>query len=295
MTEGRGKEYGVVHLVAEAVPEAAPTPLLAFLEQNSISTGELLLKLGAIYVNEVRAETNEIIRSRDYVRVHTQPRRYKKPTNLTSRILEQTSDYLMVDKPAGIPVHSQVDNSQENLLKFLEDDLHQPLFVTHRLDIETTGCLLIAKNLEARRSINQLFRDRQIKKHYVAVVERPVESRLYTHFMKPSFKSPREVSEIEQEGWLKCELRVLSCMKSTITEMQSKEVYEVEIELLTGRPQQIRAQLSALGAPIAGDSKYGSTIPLAEPHTIMLRCNELIFDRKLTNVSFEKSFDEPAD
>ncbi len=282
MTEERGKHYGVVHLRPQANP---PVALDFYLRaagvadaDDAAANADALIALGAVYVNDVRAQSNSLtINSGDYVRVHTQPRRYQKPLALSDRILEKTEQFLIVDKPAGIPVHAQVDNSHENLISWLEAELDQKLFVTHRLDTETSGCLIIARTQEAQREINQLFRDRLIKKHYVAVTEKPVEPAHYTHYMQPSFKSPKILSGTPKEDWVRCELKVLSCTK--ISE-EPQALFEVEIQLLTGRPQQIRAQLSFLDAPIIGDIRYGSTIPSAEPNSIGLRCSELIWKSK---------------
>lgn len=275
MTEERGKHYGVVHLRPQAI--AAGAPLSAYLTSSNITDADSLISLGAVYLNDVRASAVDTrIKSGDYVRVHTQPRRYQKPSALSDRILESTPEYIIVDKPAGIPVHAQVDNAKENLISWLEEELNQELFVTHRLDIETSGCLIVARTQAAQREINQLFRDRLIKKYYVAVTDRAVEPAHYVHFMQPSFKSPRVVSDTEKEDWVRCELKVVACTKLTD---EPQPLFELEIELLTGRPQQIRAQLVHLGAPIIGDIRYGSKVESAEPNSIGLRCSELIFDR----------------
>ncbi len=274
MTEERGTKYGVVHLRPEAI---APAQLDAYLISADIAHAESLINLGAVYVNDARAKSKDIkIKSGDYIRVHTQPRRYQKPSALADRILESTEQFLIIDKPAGIPVHAQVDNCRENLITWLEKELNQELFVTHRLDIETSGCLIVGKTEDARREINQLFRDRKFKKHYVAVTEKSVEPAHYIHFMQPSFKSPKVLSDHPKDDWVRCELIVRSCTKLS---EKPQEMFELEIELLTGRSQQIRAQLSHLKAPIIGDIRYGSTIKSAEPNSIGLRCSELIFER----------------
>jgi 23S rRNA pseudouridine1911/1915/1917 synthase len=285
MSELRGIHYGVVHLHVGAVPVAT---LQNYLLENGVDRAEILISLGAVYVNDQRVLIGSTeVRTGDYVRAHTQPRRFSKPPGLKSRIIEQTSGYILFDKPAGIPVHSQVDNARENLLSFLEEELGEDLFVTHRLDTETSGCILIARTSEARSQINQLFRDRKIKKNYVAVVERAVQLGHYTHFMEPSFKSPKVLSEQAQDGWIQCELIILTCSDMST---DSQKLFEVEIELLTGRPQQIRAQLAYLSAPIIGDTRYGSTVSSSEPNSIGLRCSELLFDKNLLSKHSHVSF-----
>lgn len=273
MLEGRGSEYGVVRMQVDDVPAAVS--LVSYLSDRGISNTSELLKLGSIYLNEVRVENLfSTVCSGDHLRIHTQPRRYSKPEHLRSRIVETTEEFYVINKPCGLPVHSQVDNSRENLITFLEEELREELFVTHRLDIETSGCLLVARTLSARSAINRLFREHLIGKHYVAQVEKFVEPQTYVHFMKPSFTAPKEISSTEQEGWLRCELKVVSCNRN------SDGHFDLLIQLITGRPQQIRAQLAYLSSPILGDKKYGSTVSFGD-NCIALRCSKLLFDRKL--------------
>jgi 23S rRNA-/tRNA-specific pseudouridylate synthase len=79
--------------------------------------------------------------------------------------------------------------------------------------------------------------------------------------MAPSERTPKQVGLEPKEGWLKCELSTSKC--NEIPGPDGKTLYDVEIELHTGRTHQIRAQLAALGSPILGDRAYGSQIRYA--------------------------------
>lgn len=294
----RGEEYGVRHLIVEM-----PQSLLEFL--NGLVSSErahLLCELGSVYVNDSRStDSAKSLSVGDRVRVHLEPRRYDLPKFLKSRIKKENDGYLLVDKPSGLPVHALVDNLRENLIAGLETELGLKLFITHRLDIETSGLLILAKTPEAQAAINAKFHERLWKRTYIALTEKPLTVGRHVHFMEKSPKAPKHVYDFERAGSLRCELEVLNSLRrdeahsissdtssanrdqssivptSRVSSVRGREwhirgtapypYYENEIQLLTGRTHQIRAQLSALGAPILGDQAYGSTLQLRDSDT----------------------------
>lgn len=284
----RGAEYGVRHLVVDA-----PARLLDFVtsleDVRDVDHARELIWLGAIYVNDARIMTDAFkLETQDRVRAHLAPRRYQKPKKL--RIVHLDTGYLIADKPAGLPVHALVDNYRENLISFLEADRSEKLYITHRLDVDTTGLVVIARNSSSQAILNESFKSGRMKRRYKAFTTHALTPGIHVHFMKQSPKAPKEVSRTETPGSLRCELRVTSSklIESTDTGFvsnggyndlsrawefktqdpeQPRQVFENEIELITGRTHQIRAQLAALGAPIIGDRAYGSTHKLQDPDT----------------------------
>jgi 23S rRNA pseudouridine1911/1915/1917 synthase len=280
----RGYSYGVRH-----VEGRAGVPLLDFVDvelarenepppQTRLTALELI-ELGSIYLNDERClNSSRVLKASDRVRIHTRPRRYPQPIDLRNRIVSETEDVLTVDKPAGLPVHALVDNINENLISYLIELRGGGLFITHRLDIDTSGLVLLAKTPEAAARLNRAFADGTVKRTYAAYVHLAVLPGEYVHFMEPSPKAPKHVAETEHEGWQRCGLTILSCEEqlgatSILTEgrttWSAQDVvitgfFRLEIQLQTGRPQQIRAQLAALGAPIIGDESYGSSIRLID-------------------------------
>jgi len=127
------------------------------------------------------------------------------------------------------------------------------LGVVHRLDRPVSGIMLYARTSKSLERMNELFRERTVKKIYWAVVkERPPEDEgTLTHFIKKNEAQNKSYvydNEVKGSKEAKLSYRVLA---------RSERYYLLEVELHTGRHHQIRAQLSAIGCPIKGDLKYG--------------------------------------
>lgn len=276
----RGFSYGVRHVVVEHA-----TTLLSLVDRELAQEREAppltaleLIELGSIYVNDERSlNISRALLEGDRVRIHTRPRRYPQPPGLLARVVSETEDVITVDKPAGLPVHALVDNIKENLISYLEDLRGGTLLITHRLDVETSGLVLLAKTPEAAARLNRGFAEGTVKRTYAAFTMTSVSLGEHVHYMEPSPKAPKHVEASPREGWQRCALNVLSCEEriaetSAISEGRTTwtsdqvltRIFRLEIELQTGRPQQVRAQLAALGAPIIGDKAYGSVIQLTD-------------------------------
>lgn len=253
--EKRGHEYGVQHFLvtsAGALDQVICRELGLSIEQM-----QFLYDMGAIYLNEVRhvGPTDQFVKEGDYLRVHSKPRRFTfDQKSLETLFVFQNEDFIVVNKPSGLPAHATVDNLKENLISLVQAHFGYEVFGTHRLDIATSGLIVLAKTKEFQTLFNQYLKNGQVKKCYRAVVQnneglRPTR---LVHFMEPSPRAPKLVSPLKQTGWQKCALRIVDVINMG-------EVSEVRIELETGRTHQIRAQLSAIGSPLIGDKMYGSS------------------------------------
>ena len=206
-----------------------------------------LLRLGAVYSDKRRIFEDRSLAKGTYLRLHLKPKRFAvSGIDWKARIVHRDRDFVVVNKPAGIPVHASLDNAVENVLECLREVTGETLLVTGRLDTPVAGLVVFARNSGFQKRFNQMLADRQIEKRYRALTETPPPLGRHVHFMEPSERAPRRVSSEKKDGWLLCELEVCAVGK------------DVEVLLLTGRTHQIRAQLGALRCPILGDKLYGS-------------------------------------
>lgn len=267
----RGKSYGVEHLLTTqsgSVVEVLTSQLA--LNESQI---EFLLSFGSIYIKGQRCLENTQIESGIYVRVHQNPRRFPiEQFRWPEQKVFENEELLVVNKPSGLPVHPTVDNTQENLAALLEKAMKQDVFVTHRLDVATSGLLIFAKTKAEQTRINNCLMNGEIRKFYRALVHgtNPPTGEIL-HYMEPSPRAPKVVSAIARPGWAPCRLQILDQ-----TEVSPGQT-EVLIELITGRTHQIRAQLSACGYPIVGDRAYGSPVELSNYENICLQAFYLDF------------------
>lgn len=246
----QGFEYGVKHFANSE--SGFLVDIIVSILQIPPTEVQVLLNLGAIYLNNLRQTQNSLIEAQQTIRVHTKPRRYNCKFDWRSKIVYENSDFLVLNKPSGIPSHPSVDNKIENALTQTSEALHSPLLITHRLDTLTEGLIVYAKNNAFVRSFNIQLQNQLIEKKYCALVEttRELPARLI-HYMEPSPRAPKKVSPTAVEGWAFCELEILQQKKLN-------DMTWIKINLLTGRTHQIRSQLGEIGAPIVGDQMYGS-------------------------------------
>ena len=238
--------------------------LLECLETLGLSReeGERLLSMGAIYHEHERVQSNRALVAGHYVRVHLNPRRFPvEAVDWPAAVVHENDRFIVVNKPPGIPVHATVDNRVENVLHQLTLALGSPLHITQRLDTEVSGLVVFARTREFQRQFNQMLVERKVKKKYLALVNRAPDAGRHVHYMKPAERSPKTVGREAHPGWRECALKVDRVTRMRCTPGASgKDLFELELDLETGRTHQIRVQLSAMGSPIVGDKLYGSGI-----------------------------------
>ena len=171
-------------------------------------------------------------------------------------------DIAVVEKPAGIAVETGRITSPDlvNMLKnhlAAEGKVKDPyLGMIHRLDQPVRGILVFALNKKAAGGLSRQIRDGNFEKHYLAVVEGIVDKRERTELEDYLIKDKDNTARIVNKEEKDAKRALLSyTVKDTDAE---KGLTLLEIELMTGRFHQIRAQLSHMGHPIAGDHKYGA-------------------------------------
>ena len=167
-------------------------------------------------------------------------------------VLYKNNQLIAFNKPAGLP--AQADKTgDKSLLQLGEIYCKSKLYLIHRLDRPASGVILFAKTKTAVGALNDQFRERAVHKKYLAVVKDmpPEQEDTLRHFLAKNQQSNRSktVEEAEDGQLSELKYRLLG---------SSKNYHLLEIELITGRHHQIRAQLAAIGCPIKGDVKYGA-------------------------------------
>ena len=165
---------------------------------------------------------------------------------LETRILYEDDDVLAIDKPSGAVCTPQ------GIQKLLPN---RRFSLVHRLDKETTGILLLAKNEETKTGLEKLFSERKIKKTYLALVHNWLHEKEKTFsslLVKHGSYAGQTIYRSVQQGK---GVRAITHFRLV---KKSKAVALIECEPLTGRTHQLRVQLAALGSPILGDTQYGN-------------------------------------
>ena len=165
-------------------------------------------------------------------------------------VYKKASDLAQADKTGDITLEHEIK-------KYIAKKYNKPgevfLGCIHRLDRPVNGVLLFARTSKALARMNEIFRDRKVKKIYYAIVKEnpPAEKGEITHYLKKNEKQNKSYAyDTEVKGSKEAKLSY-----SIIG--RSERYYLLEIELHTGRHHQIRAQLAKIGCPVKGDLKYG--------------------------------------
>lgn len=172
----------------------------------------------------------------------------------------EDENIIVVNKPAGMLVHDDDKGTEDTLIARIHSYLYknneynpsdEQSFVPalcNRIDRNTSGLVIAAKNAEALRIINEKIRNREIKKFYVCVTDGipPKKQDTLTSYLSRGDKKVK-LSNSGKE------------IKTKYSVLKTKGIYALlEIELLTGRTHQIRAQMADIGCPLKGDVKYGA-------------------------------------
>ena len=241
------------------------------------------IRAGEVRVNKRRVKANYRLKVGDFIRIPPLRVGVKSPVRTPSRslllaieenIIYEDKDLIILNKPAGLAVHggSGLDFGVIEILRYARPKLSR-LGLVHRLDRDTSGCLMIAKKPSILKELQSLFVLKSIKKIYLAVVygswqggERLCEAPLKKNILS----SGERIVKVSQEG------KSASTLFRPLKRWKNKTL--LEVRPFTGRTHQIRVHAVAMGHPIVGDKKYAPKALLQSSSTrLFLHAAELGF------------------
>ena len=203
-------------------------------------------------------------------------------------IIFENEDFLVVDKPSGLVVHPFDHSDEVTLLDFLKEYTSEMMSIennitlqdgrkidlggiVHKLDRETSGVMVVAKNQKVFDELKEQFINHTTKKGYVAVVEGNIKEKNFT-INAPLGRNKKDYRQSTIASNPRGEFRV------AVTDVEVVELRDdttlVNLYPKTGRTHQLRAHMASIGHPIVGDVVYGSKI---DSNRIMLHAKELSF------------------
>ena len=258
----------------------------------SRSQARRFFEQGAVWRNGRRAGKGEVVAQGDHVQCdHEEVDSAAQPDPQVPVLLRYEDDWLLViDKPAGVPSHPLRPGELGCVANWIRAaypdvscgyDARQPGLV-HRLDNDTSGLLLAARDAETFDALQTALEQGRIEKTYCALTSRPVEPQDIALSLAPG-RHPRSPVQVASRGEPR-HTRVVSCTPRGA-------FFLVEVKALRAYRHQVRAHLAAIGAPIVGDILYGGE-PASCHH---LHAARLVFCHPKTGAAVEVSSAIPSD
>lgn len=228
-----------------------------------------LIRQKRIKVNRKRCEPNMMLNINDTIQMFISDEFFVEKefrissTKQLKNIVYEDDNILVLDKEVGVVVHSNEKENKDTyiqrVIKYLietnqynpkNENSFVPAFV-NRLDQNTGGLLIACKNANSLRAMNEMIRNHEVEKHYMCIVKGRVDDGLYRHYyIKDKNNNKALIYDKQVKDSVAVELIVET--------IQTANNYSLlDINLITGKSHQIRAQLSHLKHPLIGDFKYG--------------------------------------
>ena len=258
------------------------------------------IKKGSVLVNSKETKSSYTIKSGDVVEINIQENILKiEPEDLPIDIVYEDENMAVINKPSGMLTHPTTIETSGTLVNALLYKFGENLSdingefrrgILHRLDRNTSGLLMIAKNNKTHEYLVEKMKNHEISKKYLAVVKGVIDEDEFV-IDKPIGRNP---SHPEKMGILE----VNKGGKESISEVKVLERFKdatlIEVHLITGRTHQIRVHLSSIGHPVFNDTLYGFGKMKIKTEEQVLESYKLSFPKPFSEdiLSFEIDPDE---
>lgn len=208
-------------------------------------------------------------------------RLYQPPRHHGLNILYQDRYFLVVDKPSGLlSVPGRGEDKQDCLISRAQVEFPE-LLIVHRLDMSTSGIIVMALDKDTQRLLSHLFAQREVSKHYIAVVAGKLETPVGL-IDKPMIcdwpNRPRQIIDYEKG-------KPAQTRYETIEYMPGNHTTRLMLTPVTGRTHQLRLHCQSIGHAILGDSLYASPEVIAGAERLLLHATSLSFAHPISGES----------
>jgi 23S rRNA pseudouridine1911/1915/1917 synthase len=250
---------------------------------------QALIKDGMVTVNGEQVKAGIKLKGGETVRVTIPPKQEQtlEPEAIPLHVLYEDDDIAVIDKPAGLIVHPGVANETGTLVHAMlarwpdiartNNVTEKRMGIVHRLDKDTSGLIVIAKNDAVRRKLSAQFQERTVEKVYLALLERTPQTRT-GRIEAPIGRDPQQRKRMAVVRGGKPAITEYTIIEDDFVEDQAL----VRVKLLTGRTHQIRVHMAFIGCPIVGDTVYGFRKQRIKLKRHFLHAAELSFDHPIS-------------
>lgn len=282
----------VIKLNDEDAGQRLDVFLANFDDSKTRSMYKKLIEEGYVSVNGSAAKTSYKLNAGDIIEIREKESKRFEKINMDIKVLYEDDDIAVIDKPRGLIVHPTNDE-EISLVNFLlyrfaslsDIDETRPGIV-HRLDKDTSGLIIIAKNNEAHEKMKELFKSREIYKEYITIAVGNFKDEV-TLVDKGIMRDPIKKIKMCASDEGKRAISEIHLLK------QNDDYSYLKVIIKTGRTHQIRVHLAYLNHPVLGDKTYGYRGKIKMDGQV-LHCRKVSFIHPITNNLIEIESEVPA-